>query len=66
MMSRAVLGTALAAMLLASGSPAISRGTQAGVYTAAQAEAGSRVYPEPVTADEVAAVIASAGGSAEQ
>ena len=44
MMSRAVLGTALAALLLASGSPAISRGTQAGVYTAAQAEAGSRVY----------------------
>lgn len=44
MSARFVLAAALAALALGIGSPAVSRGTQAGVYTAAQAEAGARVY----------------------
>lgn len=43
MKRRAVTGLAAAAML-AAGAPALSKGTRSGVYTAAQAEEGARVY----------------------
>ena len=44
MMGRKPLGWALAALLLAAASPAISRGSSDGIYTPAQADQGARVY----------------------
>jgi alcohol dehydrogenase (cytochrome c) len=43
MMHRALAGLAVMTML-AAGAPAVSKGTRSGVYTAAQAEEGARVY----------------------
>ena len=43
-MKRPALAGLAAAAMLAAGAPALSKGTRSGVYTAAQADEGARVY----------------------